>query len=217
MLRNLLKNNGIFLLPSLILFVFLSIILVTCSKYEIYLWINGFHSLFFDWFFRNITNLGDGLFVIIPVVLLLFFSLRPAVYIMVSYLSTGLIAQLIKRLLFADAARPVRFYSDNPALRLVDGVVMLSNHSFPSGHATTAFAIFICLSLLSDNRWAKLAFFLVACLVAFSRIYLSQHFLIDVFAGSIIGFAGAIALYPLFYGKNRPWHGYTIQKMFRHA
>ncbi len=77
MLYNTLKNNAFFLLPYLIvsadphpqsLLIF--------SKPDIHLWINQFHSPFFDWIFKYLTFLGDGLFIIIPALVLLFFSLR---------------------------------------------------------------------------------------------------------------------------------------------
>ena len=212
-----LKNNRYFLLPGVVLFLFLSVILLGYSKASIHLWLNNYHSDFFDWFFRYITNLGDGLFIIIPVVVLLFFSLRNALFVLSVYLSTGLITQLVKRLLFDGAERPIRYFHDIAHLHLVEGVKMLSGHSFPSGHATSAFALFLCLALLFKNRWIQLACFITACLVAYSRIYLSQHFLIDVYAGSLIGITGALLFYPVFYGgKDRIWHRWSFQNLFRH-
>ncbi len=49
------------------------------------------------------------------------------------------------------------------SLHLVDGVKMLSGRSFPSGHATSAFALFLCLALISTNRYLKLICFFLAC------------------------------------------------------
>lgn len=57
--------------------------------------------------------------------------------------------------------------------------------SFPSGHATTAFAAATCLGLWKP-RWAPLTFGL-AGLVGVSRIYLGAHFTSDVLAGAILG------------------------------
>jgi membrane-associated phospholipid phosphatase len=50
-------------------------------------------------------------------------------------------------------------------------------------------------------------------MVAFSRIYLSLHFLGDVVAGSVIGVAGALILHIVFYKDDRKWHVWTIQKV----
>ena len=46
----------------------------------------------------------------------------------------------------------------------------------------------------------------MACLVAFSRVYLSQHFLIDIFAGSMIGVSVTLTLYLVFYHDDQKWY-----------
>jgi len=214
MLYNTLKRNTFFIIPYLIVLLALIPVFVFNSKTEIHLWINRYNSVFFDRFFRHITFLGDGLFVIIPALVMLFFSLRHFVYLLTAYFSTGLLAQILKRAFFEDIVRPFIYFRDIAPLHLADGVRMLSGRSFPSGHSTSAFALFLCLALISDNRYIKLACFFLACLVAFSRVYLSQHFLIDIFAGSIIGSAGAIIFYQIFYHSNRKWHTWTAQKIF---
>lgn len=57
--------------------------------------------------------------------------------------------------------------------------------SFPSGHATTAFAAATFLGLWKP-RWAPVTFAL-AGLVGVSRIYLGAHFPSDVLAGAALG------------------------------
>jgi membrane-associated phospholipid phosphatase len=52
-----------------------------------------------------------------------------------------------------------------------------------------------------QSKLVSMAFFLCAILVAFSRIYLSQHFLIDVVAGSFIGVASANVVFRIFNHK----------------
>lgn len=216
MFNNTLRNNTFFLIPFLLVLIVLVPVVVIIPKPEIHLWINRHHSVFADWFFRHITFLGDGLFVILPALIMLFFSLRHFVFLLSAYFSTGLLTQLLKRLLFEDVVRPSRYFDDSVTLYLVDGVRMLSGRSFPSGHATSAFALFLCLSLLSPNRYVKLACFVLACLTAFSRVYLSQHFLVDIVAGSIIGAAGALAFYVILYRQHHKWHTWRIQKIFSH-
>lgn len=216
MVSKLLKNNTFFLVPYLVILLTLVPVLIMCSKPNIHLWINQFNSPFFDWFFKCITVLGDGIIIIIPVVVFLFFSLRHAVYCLVTYLSTGLVTQLLKRVFFEDIIRPSRYFQDIAQLHLVDGVKMLGGKSFPSGHATSAFALFLCLAILSNNQYLKLACFLLASLVAFSRVYLSQHFLIDIYAGSVIGTLGALSFYLVFYRDDQRWYTWKVQKLFRH-
>jgi membrane-associated phospholipid phosphatase len=61
----------------------------------------------------------------------------------------------------------------------------------------------------------KISFFL-ALLVAFSRVYLSQHFLIDITVGSIIGSTGALGFYLLYYRDDRKWHAWSLKRIFNH-
>lgn len=215
MLGKVLKNNQLFLIPYVLLLVFSTVILLSYEKGEIHLFVNRYHNAFFDYFFALITNLGDGWFVTIPILILLFFSLRHAVFILTTYLSSGLITQIIKRVFFNDVIRPSRLLEDS-GLHYVEGVDLLRGLSFPSGHATSAFAIFVCIALIVNNRFLKIVCLIVACLVAFSRVYLSQHFLIDIVVGSIIGSTGALIFYMIFYKDNRKWHSWSITNAFKH-
>ena len=202
MLYKVLKNNLFFLIPYAITLLAAGCVLAVYSKPDIHIWLNGHNSGFFDWVFRHVTFLGDGLFVICIAVLLLFYSLRSSVFLLTAYLSTGLVVQILKRIVFADYQRPVKYFHDTVQLHLVDGVRLLNGHSFPSGHSASAFALFLSLAIFSRNRLIQVICFILACMVAYSRVYLSQHFLVDILAGSLIGAIGTIALYPAFYRKR---------------
>ncbi len=62
-----------------------------------------------------------------------------------------------------------------------------SGYSFPSAHATAAFSALPAL----ENYLGRLslAFQIIAFLIAFSRVYLGVHYLSDIIAGAIIGYA----------------------------
>src|SRR5262245_5548748 len=66
-----------------------------------------------------------------------------------------------------------------------DGGQNPANASFPSSHAANGAALATVLS----SRWRRLRlfFWLLAALVAFSRIYLNRHFLSDVLIAVMIG------------------------------
>lgn len=68
---------------------------------------------------------------------------------------------------------------------IVLGSNISDSFSFPSGHATIAFAAATVLSKL-EYRWRWL-FYILAVLIAFSRIYVGKHYPLDVIAGSILG------------------------------
>lgn len=59
------------------------------------------------------------------------------------------------------------------------------SHSMPSNHATNMFAIAILLSFYFRRFWP--VFYLIALFVGYSRIYLGDHFPLDVFVGAVAG------------------------------
>jgi len=62
----------------------------------------------------------------------------------------------------------------------------LETYSFPSAHAVIAFACAVILSA-KEKRWS-FWFYLLATLIALSRVYLGVHYPSDIVAGSILGF-----------------------------
>jgi len=62
-----------------------------------------------------------------------------------------------------------------------------SDNSFPSGHATQAFAVASVISAHSDQVWVSVTAYTIAGLVGFSRIYHNAHWTSDVTAGALIG------------------------------
>ncbi len=153
--------------------------------------------------FKFFTFLGDGYFTLAIVFILLFSNVKNALFVLFSYIASGSFTQIFKYSIFDDINRPYFYYSyKGLKLNIVEGVDMHIHNSFPSGHATTAFSLFLCLCLLSKNNRIKLACFFTALLVAFSRVYLSQHFFEDIYAGSIIATVFATLVYYLFYSSS---------------
>jgi membrane-associated phospholipid phosphatase len=62
-----------------------------------------------------------------------------------------------------------------------------NENSFPSGHATQAFAMASAIASHYDAPWVKTAAYGTAGLVGFARIYHNAHFTSDVLAGALIG------------------------------
>ncbi len=75
------------------------------------------------------------------------------------------------------------------------GYYQEENFSFPSGHSTTAMALYALLTYFlmrnSKNSRQRVIFFtvgiIIILLVGFSRIYLGVHFLSDVLGGFVLG------------------------------
>ncbi len=185
-MKNILKNNRWFLIPYLLILAICICFLCSNSKESIHLAINQHYSNFGDVFFRYLTYCGEFT-VIGPVCLLLiFFSYRNALITAAATALAPLGTQFCKHVVWPVSPRPKVVFQD-VQLHLVDGVHLHSSHSFPSGHATGAFALFCCLAIFAKKPYWKLFYLSIAVLTAYSRLYLSQHFLIDVTVGSFIG------------------------------
>jgi len=175
------------------------------------LWINGNHSEFSDSFFTFITYGGDGKIFVPLIIILLFIRFSHAIVAVSAWAGHGLICSLLKRLVFPDMLRPTGII-DNDLLYFVPGVDVHANYSFPSGHTATAFCFAIVVALLLRRRSVLIILVAFALLVAYSRVYLLQHFLIDVAGGALIGTSVAMLTWYLFeaYGKAE-WLGRRLE------
>lgn len=190
-------NGDKFFLVKVVYVLFFVVILFFVSqetKKELHLDINAYHSSFFDTFFKYITYLGDGIMFGVFIVLSFFRNKLLSLTFAVSGLLTLVLAQFFKKVVFRGTPRPIELIGGD-SLHLVKGVEMAHWNSFPSGHTTTVFAIATVLILQIQNKWVQLLLLLLAMLVGFSRVYLSQHFMADILAGSLLGIIiGVISL-----------------------
>jgi membrane-associated phospholipid phosphatase len=201
-MKSLLRKNLFFFIPYIIVLAISSSILLLYNKASIHLFINKFHTPFLDYFFKYFTHLADGIFVFIIGVLIFLNNKKRSLYILLSFGLSSAIAQILKKVFYFEHLRPSIFFSDLSNLYIVPGIEIHGYFSFPSGHATSAFCIATCLVISGSNRAAQICLFLYALVAAYSRMYLSQHFLVDVVIGSIIGVICATIIYPLFYYWN---------------
>ncbi len=187
------------------------------GKSAVHLWVNRYHSPLFDEFFKLVTQLAEGGFIALVIVSLLWFrSAKSAALVFFANITAAAVTQLLKRFVFADALRPKAFFQGVADLYFVPGVEVHSAYSFPSGHTTAAFATFFSLALLSRKKYMKLLFLLIALVIGFSRMYLSQHFFSDVYAGSIIGVTAAVLWYVFFVEKTtKVWWNNSLQEKIK--
>ena len=142
----------------------------------------GFYT---DQFFKYWTYAGDGI-IWIPVTLLILFTRRK--YWILAFLSiiiSTLFAQLSKNVFFKGIPRPSLAITDHSLFHSVQGVELHTMNSFPSGHTTTAFTIFLLSCFFIDKKWILPVGLLYALLAAYSRVYLAQHFPVDLAAGML--------------------------------
>ncbi|GAB3329832.1 phosphatase PAP2 family protein [Larkinella ripae] len=173
------------------------------TKTDLMQWVNAHNGPAADVFFRNVTYLGDGAFAVLVTVVLAFRSFRFALMGAASFLLSTLVVRLLKEIVFSGSLRPLKYFEHSTwQYRVIEGLDIHSYNSFPSGHSTTAFSIFCLLALLDERKNRGWFFALLAVITAYSRVYLFQHFVEDVYVGSLIGTLTSLAVFGLL---NRHW------------
>lgn len=203
-MKELLKKNLWFFIPYLIFLITGTFTIAFNSKGELHLFFNLFYNSTGNFLFYYLTYFGEGMIAIIAIIILLTVKYRYAISTTLSCLLSLTITQLLKQTVFCNAIRPIHFFEIlGQKLQLVPGVENIRFHSFPSGHTAQAFALYLSLALLVQKKYLKFLFFFMALAVGYSRVYLSQHFFEDVYAGSLIGSTSALLIFYLFnrFGK----------------
>ncbi|HEX9071866.1 MAG TPA: phosphatase PAP2 family protein [Pseudolabrys sp.] len=156
-------------------------------------------------FFDDITDYGKSGWFLWPLGLLFIalaalpsaltpFSQRvlAAIMVRVGFLFTaiavpGLFVTIVKRMI--GRARPMVGGSLDPYL-FSPFAWHPAYASLPSGHATTAFAVLVAFGTLWPR--ARTVLLIYALLIAVSRVIVNAHYPSDVFAGALVGIAGAV-------------------------
>lgn len=194
-----------FLLSYLIIIIIALVILLCFDKASIHLWFNQFHCGFCDWFFKMVTFGGDGIFVTIVAVFLLLKKIRYSMFIGLGGIFTLVLINFLKRIVFSDYLRPSAYFQrmePEVIIRLVPEYNVHSLYSFPSGHTAAGFMLFLSLAIIFKKSWVSFLFLMAALLVGYSRIYLSQHFFVDVYFGSLAGILCCLMAYTILFHKK---------------
>ncbi len=143
------------------------------------------HNGFFDFFFSFLSL--QGLTVIIWIVLFAYFIYRERfdnthrefiISFLASFLTTSFLVNIIlKNIVMRERPWVVQQISE---------AICPRDFSFPSGHASGAFAGAIIFAHFDPKR--KWLYYGIASLISLSRIYLTCHYFLDVIVGALIGF-----------------------------
>lgn len=176
--------------------------LQVAGKEQVFLFLNQRHSDAADLFLKYYTYLGEGLVMALLGILLFAAGKRKlGVLLVIGFALSGLLAQGLKRV--KENPRPGLYFQQAGIVHSVDGHLLKGKNSFPSGHTTTAFAMFSLLAFATRNKALQLVYFVAALAVGYSRIYLGQHFTADVLGGAALGFLSSYFLFWLF--RNKEW------------
>ena len=189
---------------------------------QIFLFLNGIHSAFFDEFMFAFS----GRWIWIPFYLsLLYIFIRnwkkESIWIILALILCIVLADQISSTIIKNLVqRPRPSHAEE-----LDGLVHIVNSyrggkfGFVSSHASNSFSLALFCSLLFRNKVYTWVLFLWAAVTAYSRIYLGVHYLGDILGGIIVGvFAALFCLFllkkfrPLVLQKRLQVHNTFLQK-----
>lgn len=181
-------------LPPLVAALLLCAVALAGANRELFLALNRAGWAMGEYFWSNLTLLGDG--AVALALVLPFIKRRPECFwsAIIAAVLAALLVQGIKQLI--NVPRPVavlpaeHFYLTGPSYRAV---------SFPSGHSAAIFALTgIWVMTLSRHYLLRVLLLLVAVLVSLSRVMVGVHWPVDLLGGMLLGWLSAwcaLALY----------------------
>ena len=146
-------------------------------------WIVAHRTGWLDWLSILLSRIGTiGAVWIVIAVVIATVQRRPSllVAVVVADWAADLLASLGKAVI--PRHRPFVHQLGPPA----------TTHSFPSGHSATSFACATVLATFQPRL--RVPLFVLATLIALSRLYNGDHFPLDVLAGALLGVATALLL-----------------------
>lgn len=162
---------------------------------EILKFIHGTSNAFLNNAMRHITLLGNGgmIWIIIAILLLLSKKYRRVgilaalSLLLVTIFGEGIIKHIVQR------PRP---FTELRYMKIL--ITKPSSYSFPSGHASSSFAVAYVIG--KKIKPLRLPVYILAILIAYSRLYLFVHYPTDVLCGIILGTLTGILI--LFFDKK---------------
>ena len=167
-----------------------ALLLIGTSAYfgriPVFLFLNTDGGFFMDQFFKWATWGAEG-WVWIPFLAIMFgWFKKDAKLIVLNFLLSTLLTQIPKRFIWDTISRPIASGIPLDEIHTVPGVVMHAYNSFPSGHTATAFTLFLLTIYLFPTKWVFAIGAIFAMICAYSRVYLGQHFPMDLGGGILV-------------------------------
>lgn len=156
------------------------------TRETVFLWLNLDLGKVADQIFSFFTLMAEG-WMWIPYLLLMFgWFKKDALFILINFLLSTILTQVPKMLIWDNITRPMASGMDVNKIHHVDGIEMHLWNSFPSGHTATAFTLYFVTVSLFPKKWILAIGFIYALACAYSRVYLGQHFPLDLGGGILV-------------------------------
>ena len=156
------------------------------GKNEAFLYLNANLGLVADKVFEYSSYLAEGWIWIPYFIVLVGLYKKDKAFILMNFLISTLLTQFAKNFIFTTAMRPMASGLDATQIHTVPGVEIHTFNSFPSGHTATAFTLFILTTYLFPNKYALSIGIVYAIVCGYSRVYLAQHFPLDLAGGIFV-------------------------------
>jgi membrane-associated phospholipid phosphatase len=171
----------------------IAIILLASSavlgRIPVFLFLNRDFGTIADTVLLGFTYLAEGWIWIPYLIIVGWLFKKDKAIIVYSFAISTLLTQIPKLFLLSHITRPIASGIAPNLIHTVKGVTMHQLNSFPSGHTATAFTIFLLTIYLFNQTKLILIGLLYAMLCGYSRVYLGQHFPMDVGGGIIVAIA----------------------------
>ena len=175
---------------------------------SILLYLNGFHTPFFDYFMWNISKTATWILMGLILIYIMFKdNWRRGILVVIGIaltitiadqISSGIIKEIFER------PRPARSPEIGSLVHIVNNY-RGGGFSFVSSHAANTMGVAIFVSLLFRNKIITFSMLFWSVLVAYSRIYLGMHYLGDILGGMLVGILSGSLVYLLYSYAENTW------------
>jgi len=170
--------------------ILVGLLLIAVSAYlgriPVFLFLNTDGGAFMDQFFKWTTWGAEGWVWIPYLIVLVTWFKKDIKLIVLNFLLSTLITQISKHVIWDDITRPILSGIPLNQIHTVPGQVTHAYNSFPSGHTATAFTLFLLTVYFFPTKWVFAVGVIYAIICAYSRVYLGQHFPMDLGGGMLV-------------------------------